>query len=331
MCKGEYIVNDAKVLYDAALKLYLQNTEESLTEAIEHFKAAAENDPDFGQVYTLSYYYIGKIYEKNRDYENAFKKFNRARKCTDTHHLVLERLGTYHYTGTGTSKNIDEAYHYFLKGSKAGNGICDYYVGLIHYKGEIGEKSDKQFAFECFKKAHEKEIEKASFLLACCYENGIGTKKDLKAAIGVLDEFQNKPDCLIKAGKILKEIGSFSEAKKRFLKALEIGIKNPETSKEIKDEIYNITHKYIPNDIERSLENCGKDFSDINAVIQKYTDFNSEIIYDRALLQEKAGNIILAVRLFLLAAANGCKKAQYTLHNMSAPGTKYFTEIIEHR
>ena len=34
MCKGEYIVNDAKVLYDAALKLYLQNTEESLTEAV---------------------------------------------------------------------------------------------------------------------------------------------------------------------------------------------------------------------------------------------------------------------------------------------------------
>jgi len=70
-----------------------------------------------------------------------------------------------------------------LKKAEAGDAASQYELGLYYINKEDGEITGNQTqAFNWFKKAAEQGLKEAQCNTGCCYEEGIGTDKDLKLA-----------------------------------------------------------------------------------------------------------------------------------------------------
>ncbi len=323
-------MTQAQELYDDAKKLYDQKKPENRSEVIKRFIEAAEHDPDLGRIYSLSHYYTGVCFEETKDYKNALLHYKKAYKSSDPCHFTINALGRFYYYGYGVTVDVDKAYAYFTEGAQAKNSRSEYHVGLCHYKGLIAG-ADLETAFTYFTRSHNANFISASLMLAECYEKGVGTPTDLEAACKVLSKHPKDCRALLKAGQYLIRLGRFDEASRQFATVLTLEQEGSKNAAAAKDWIDKINRIYIPQAVAERLCNSDNDFSAIDAVLTDYQQINAEAVYDLALQQEQKGNTLFAVKLFLVAAANGCKKAQYTICNMSTPDTKYFTEMIEHR
>ena len=322
-------MSEEQKLFDEAKALHDKGTNEALIEAIDKFLEVAQSVGKLHENYSLSYYYAGYSYERMKDYDKAFACYDDARKCPKPSKLVLNALGRFYYSGYHVAQDINMAFHYFKRGADAGNNISHYRLGKIHLEKSL-EKCDDESAFNHLTIAHNAGVEKAALPLAECYEKGIGTNKDLEAASRALDKYPKNMEYMLKSGEYLTELGNFKEASIRFSKILEKDSENSKEVKKAKDLLAKIKNIHIPKAVYEKLTFCGDDFSEIEAVMDIYGEINAETIYDFAIEEEAKENTSLSIKLFIVAAANGCRKAQYTLCNMSAADTKYFTDIIEH-
>ena len=80
--------------------------------------------------------------------------------------------------GSGCEKDIEKAKQCYYIGSQDGDASCQWKLGLI-----LENEGDDKSAFQNYKDAAESGQGMAMYELARCYEKGIGTGKDINAAI----------------------------------------------------------------------------------------------------------------------------------------------------
>ena len=322
-------VDELQKAFDDSLALYQTGDNENRKKAKETFLELVEYFDDFGEMYSKCYYYAGKCAEGVKDYADAKKYYEKALNSAEIFAEAYKDLGRIFYFGYGIEADKVKAYNLFCQGLNLGLEDCYYYIGLCHKYKRIDNASDDE-AFKCFSLHFEKnKSSHCASQLSYCYSDGIGTEIDLNKALEVLDRYPNKLDFYSRAGNILSQLGRFDEARKRFNKLLNSKNADKNQKSEAQNALNRINNVDEPNAIMKAVSDCGDDFSEIEAIIKSFSGCNAEKIYDYALDAESQGLTFLAIKLFIISAAAGCKKAGYTLANMAAEDTKYFTEIIE--
>jgi len=161
--------------------------------------------------------YLGKMYENgkgvSKDYEEAVKCYRKAAEQNNAEGQY--RLGRMYLSVKGLKKSVDEAMKLFYKAAEQGYAEAQYWLGCIFYIGDFGVGKDYAIAMEWYRKAAEmgcakgeyglgniylerKEYHKAEMAymsagdqgyansyvsLAYMYEDGVGRKKDISAAL----------------------------------------------------------------------------------------------------------------------------------------------------
>lgn len=129
------------------------------------------------------------------DKREAFRCMKRATELAPNDGYYWYHLGQMYRFGTGTKKNLAEAFSCFKQGNKLGDSDCTNMLGVMFSNGEhVAQNSRK--AFDFFKKAVELDKYESNTAamdnLADCYRYGDGTAEDhykafelyLKAAKG---------------------------------------------------------------------------------------------------------------------------------------------------
>lgn len=298
--------------YENAIKLYLQ---------------AAIADTQMGEIYSESYYQAGICSEALKDTEKAFEYFLTAARVRDAIPNALNKVGVYYYNGQSPAEqNYDMAFKFFNRAATKDSVQGVYNTGLCHYKKLITNSSDSE-AFRFLSIASQKGHITATRLLGLCYENGKGTEADIDKAYECMEKIGDE-NCYAALW-----IGNYFKNKDELKNALEWYGKaeqNDYTQSDAKKAINDITNLYIPqcvaDYINQSEDAC---FPDISSLEQKIGTINSETLYDLAIDFEIQGKTVAALKLYSLSAIKGCRKAMYTLSNMSAPSTQYFSSITD--
>ena len=323
-------VDELQKAFDDGLTLYQTGGDENRKKAKEIFLELVEYFDDFGEMYSKCYYYAGKCAEGVKDYADAKKYYEKALNSAEIFAEAYKDLGRIFYFGYGIEADKVKAYNLFCQGLNSGLEDCYYYIGLCHKYKRIDNASDDE-AFKCFSLHFEKiKSSHCASQLSYCYSDGIGTEIDLNKALEVLDHYPNKLDFYSRAGNILIKLERFNEARERFNKILKSKNADQKQKNEAQNSLNHIHNVDEPASILNATQNCGDDFSDIEKIINQHQNCNAEAVYDLAINAEKEKDTLLAVKLFVISAAAGCKKAGYTLSNMAAKDTKYFTEIIDY-
>lgn len=313
--------------FEKALELLKSKNEADKDAACEKLLSIAEADDTLGEIYSKSYYHIGRRFERQKDYKTATKYYTKAYKCPEPFSKVYTELGRMYYFNYIGEPNYLKAYSLFCEGEEAGEKSSWYFIGLCHFGDRI-EGADYKKAFKYFMLDYNDSKSRYSAeRLIRCYTEGIGTAVDLNAALAIADMFSDNAEILALAGDVLIKLNRMNEAKKRFEKILSLN--DEKASKKAKskiDEIYNILE---PNAVLNKAQSCPDSFEEIEIIIKAHPKLNAEAIYDLAVKAENEGDRPLSVKLYVISAAAGCKKAGYTLSNMAAENTKYFTNIIE--
>lgn len=190
--------------------------EKNERKAFEWYKKSAENGNAMGQCYLGAMYEYGTGTEV--DLDEAFRWYEMAANNNDG--LGQRYLGNMYENGKGTEKNIDEARKWYKKAAENGNEEAkkalerlNEPIDLLAYFDEIRgitndghdehQKNDEdeerkrdaeELAIAVFKDERWEEgvslaekIEANDARLQCylghCYENGLGTTKDVKLAV----------------------------------------------------------------------------------------------------------------------------------------------------
>lgn len=86
---------------------------------------------------------LGRMEEEEQNYEEALKNYSKASMMGNA--SALSELARMKYSGTGTERDLREAYDYFLKASDQGVPEAFYYLGLYCEEGLL-DKADKEKA-----------------------------------------------------------------------------------------------------------------------------------------------------------------------------------------
>ena len=90
---------------------------------------------------------------------------------------AMWELADTYYFGDGIPKDVESAKKYYLQAAENGNGYSYCMLGLI-----AKEEGDDDKAFMYYKKGADLEHEYSTFDLGRCYDEGLGTSVDKKAA-----------------------------------------------------------------------------------------------------------------------------------------------------
>ncbi|KAG9295548.1 hypothetical protein G9A89_004615 [Geosiphon pyriformis] len=157
---------------------------------------------------TNAQYALGWCYEDGRgttkNSEEAFELYSKAAKAG---HLNAQfNLALCYANGEGTTKNEEKAFELYSKAAEAGNTNAQYNLALCYANGK-GTKRNSEKAFEFYSKAVEAGIKNLEnwgiqvknlykryskipdsdnisvlYNLGWCYQNGLGTAKNLEKA-----------------------------------------------------------------------------------------------------------------------------------------------------
>lgn len=123
-----------------------------------------------------------------QDFKEAQKWFSKAMALNNP--SAYHELGVLYYYGGGpVIVDYVKALELFTKGAELGHPKCLSLVAEIYLKG-VTERENPEFTFECALKAAKIGATNYSkFLLAVCYFDGIGTRKDPQSAYHWLKEY----------------------------------------------------------------------------------------------------------------------------------------------
>lgn len=151
--------------------------EKDINEARSWYKLGMEKDDgdSFGW-YALS---LQTGYESESAKREAFNCMKRATELNPKWGGWWKNLGDMYYEGTGTNKNLGEAFRCYEKGTEAGNSDATNMLGIMYGWGEY-VSLDKRKAFELYKKAVELNDKNTTAVinLAYCYRYGEGVAQD---------------------------------------------------------------------------------------------------------------------------------------------------------
>ena len=111
--------------------------------------------------------------------EPEFKKFSHEliEKAESGDSEAQYNLGRCYSFGSGTTKNQEEAFKWYMKSAEKGNSFGQGAVGAC-YAGGLGTGKNDDMAFEWMKRSAEQGNTEAEYGLGVFYYNGRGTKKD---------------------------------------------------------------------------------------------------------------------------------------------------------
>lgn len=296
--------------------------------AKELFLLIADDDWELGEEYSNVQYYLGRCEEFENNYSAAFKYFFKAaEKSSKPCSQAKNALGRFYFKGYGVEVDYQRAYDYFVQGADKNNGTSQYYAGLCHKENKIANASDKK-AFEFLTQSAKNGIENGKIALADCYANGIGTQKDVLEAYKTIANMAKNDKAQFKAAEYAIELEEYATALEHLSKVEENGNKNwKDKAQQLKKQIES---RDIPNAILQKIKSLNdNEFPPIEEFYKKYGRQPGESLYDMALNQDKNGEFATAAKLYVLAAAAGCKKAAYSLSNMAAHKTLYFDKMID--
>ncbi len=161
--------------------------EQSLVEAFEFYKKGA----DLGD--STSMFALGKYYEKGMvpDYvepkgiEVAVEYYTKA-SVLDNHEAIT-KLGYMHENGIFFEQDKEKAHALYQKAADLGNALAKNFVGLYQYN-----RGNYKPAVELFKRSKELGCARAANNLGMCYEQGLGTERDLDRALECYQEAAEK-------------------------------------------------------------------------------------------------------------------------------------------
>lgn len=99
---------------------------------------------------------------------------------------AVEQLALYYHAGLGVEQNQTEALKYYQIAADAGTPIAHCRMGYIYEAQGAPER-----AFQQYKKAEDSDLIIASYLVARCYEKGIGVQPSIKEAVARYDFLAN--------------------------------------------------------------------------------------------------------------------------------------------
>ncbi len=322
MSEIEKIFNSAKYFYE-------KKGVENLEKAIKLFETAAEYDTPLGDFYSQSHYLAGKCYEELKENEKAFAHFNIAYSCNKPYLYAINYLGVCYYSGIGVKEDFNKAFSYFSEAAEQGYNGAQYNAGLCHYYKDINGKS-YETAFNYFLAAHNQKHLRSTKMLALCYANGYGVEQNFQKAYEYM-LLADKKDPTVRSNlvKYATEIGNYKAAKEHINDILN-SEKDTSNFKEAQKSLIEIDSVLIPKALEEYFSTSLRNFPNIKDLTEKYGSFNKDFIYDTAVKNENSGKMELAVQFYIIAAANGSKKALYTLNNMAVIDTLYFSNIMDY-
>ena len=183
--------------YDTAIKKFKQAAELGYPEAFSRlgylYKYNIGDIDEARRWYKLgmdkndadSFYWYARTLDNDdateSDKREAFRCMKRATELAPDDGYSWYHLGQMHRFGTGTNKNLYEAFSCFKQGHKLGDSDCTNMLGVMFANGEHVEQNPRK-AFEFFKKAVEldkHEVNSSAMKnLADCYWDGDGTAED---------------------------------------------------------------------------------------------------------------------------------------------------------
>lgn len=92
-------------------------------------------------------------------------------------------LGLMYYEGWDVKESISEGFKWIKKSADKGNALGELFLGILYLKGDAVPES-KQKGFELIKKSSASLLG-AEILLAHCYNQGVGTQKNLEEAFNI--------------------------------------------------------------------------------------------------------------------------------------------------
>ncbi len=153
------------------------DVEPNTVRAMEYFQRSISKD------YPPALYGLGLCYFKRKDYQKAAAWFKKAARLK--YSPAMTELGVMYTVGTGVKKNIKSAFKLFHAAAINGNAAAQKELGALYLNGIIGSsKADIEKGFNWLKCSISRNYVPAMPLLADCYSDGFGTKKNqVKAMI----------------------------------------------------------------------------------------------------------------------------------------------------
>ena len=134
----------------------------------------------------------GEKARENGNFETALKKYKES--AESGYAKAFGELGIMYYFGFGVDKNIDTARHFLRQGMDKGDGLSFGAYASFIVANILADKNVTKFekleAFRCMKHATEIEADNGDwwYNLGEMYNRGIGTEKNIKAAIRCLEK-----------------------------------------------------------------------------------------------------------------------------------------------
>lgn len=93
------------------------------------------------------------------------------------------------------NENFEQAFKYFQKAAELGDAESLYQIGLYFFEG-VATQEDKKMAVKQFEAAANKNHEEACFRLGCCYDEGHGVEKNEETACQYFSKAANHPEAV---------------------------------------------------------------------------------------------------------------------------------------
>ena len=177
--------------------------------------------------YHYAYYYLGRCYlEEKKSQFNSLYAASCFQKAGDIYE-ALYYLGLCCYNGWGVSKNDKKAFELFQKVSECFGEIsqkASYLVAMYYFNG-IGVEKDYKESVKWLKKAYD--YDEALFQLGMCYYKGHGVEKGYEEALGYFKKAANKGniEAQKKVGELLRRLGEGYNDRRRIEDAIKWNMK----------------------------------------------------------------------------------------------------------
>lgn len=187
---GKQYADQAWSMYDR-----LQSGEtkagDSYYATIELFnEAAAYGNKDVYNIIGYIYQHQAPVYADgaepmtSKEYATLIENYYNKAIANGSLNAIYNLATCYHHTNsrTGFESDFDKALALYRMGANQGNAFCLTELGLLYKDRSIpsNDKYPEVAAYECFSKAYENQPDNcpAICLLAECYENGYGVRRD---------------------------------------------------------------------------------------------------------------------------------------------------------
>eukprot|EP01091_Cochliopodium_minus_P014802 TRINITY_DN5090_c0_g1_i1.p1 TRINITY_DN5090_c0_g1~~TRINITY_DN5090_c0_g1_i1.p1 ORF type:complete len:430 (+),score=111.45 TRINITY_DN5090_c0_g1_i1:50-1339(+) len=285
------------------------SNEEDLQSAIDYLNEEAKKGNPLALCILGKFYLQGKHTEKN--VQKGLIYLDKASNLgNEDASLLLGRL--YKRGAMGVSLDIEKSHKYFERCANSGNGMCNYWLGVIHFHDYYGKRNFKK-SYQYFLKASEKGVAKAFYNLGVMYLNGMGVESDIEKSVNNFEKAASLKynDAYFYLGRIFKEgVGVLKDRKKAIHYFEMASLADNESDKSV--AFFNIATLYSEFPLENEDRNDDKRRA-IHYYLKSAKYGSEDSLFNVAVLYLELNEERNAVEYFKLAASKGIPEAYFSL------------------